>query len=79
MKQIVVVSGNQIGVIADISRILSENGINIERLDTSGSKSHGAVILTTSNYDKALKTRNTRLWQSPQRKTTRCANCSKMC
>lgn len=58
MKQIVVVSGNQIGVIADISRILSENKINIERLDTSGSKPHGAVILTTDNYDKALKILN---------------------
>ncbi|MCY4046485.1 MAG: ACT domain-containing protein, partial [Candidatus Dadabacteria bacterium] len=58
MKQIVVVSGNRIGVIADISGILSGNGINIERLDTSGSKEHGAVILTTDNYDKALKILN---------------------
>ncbi len=58
MKQIVVVTGNRIGAIADISRILSEKGINIERLDTSGSKSHGAVILKTDNYDKALKALN---------------------
>ncbi len=58
MKQIVVVSTNEIGVIANISRVLSEKGINIERLDTSGSKSYGAVIITTDNYDEALKVLN---------------------
>ena len=54
MKQIVVVSDNRVGVIADISRLLSDAGINIERLDTSGTKSHGAVVITTDNYDEAL-------------------------
>ncbi len=58
MKQIVVVANNKMGVIADISQVLSERGINIEQLDTSGSKSHGAVILTTDNYDEALKVLN---------------------
>ncbi len=58
MKQIIVVSGNTMGVIADISKILSKKGINIERLDTSGTKSHGAVILTTDRYDEALKVLN---------------------
>lgn len=54
MKQIVVVSDNRVGVIADISRLLSDAGINIERLDTSGTESHGAVVITTDNYDEAL-------------------------
>ncbi len=56
MKQIVVISTNRVGVIADISRILAEKNINIEQLDTSGFSSHGAVIIKTDNYDKALKT-----------------------
>lgn len=58
MKQIVVVSGNEVGVIAEISRVLSEKNVNIEWLDTSGTKSHGAVILTTDKYDEALKALN---------------------
>ncbi|MGI9558274.1 MAG: hypothetical protein ACR2NQ_01215 [Thermodesulfobacteriota bacterium] len=58
MKQIVVVSRNKVGVIADISRVLSGKGINIERLDTSGLSSHGAVVIATDSYDKALKALN---------------------
>lgn len=58
MRQIVVISENRIGVIAEISRVLSERGVNIERLDTSRTETHGAVVLTADDYDAALRALN---------------------
>ena len=55
MKQITVISDNRVGLIADISRVLSERGINIETIDASDCGTHATVILTTDNYDEALK------------------------
>lgn len=57
MKQIVIISDDRPGTIADISRALSERGINIETIntDTSSTRGDAVVILTTDNYDEALK------------------------
>ncbi len=57
MKQIVVISDNRPGIIADISRALSERGINIETINTAtgGTRGGAVVILTADDYDEALK------------------------
>ena len=46
---------NQVGVIADISKLLAEADINIETLDAeSTGDDDGVVILTTNDPDHAL-------------------------
>ena len=55
MKQIVVLSEDRVGVIADISRALSDAGINIEGIDTTVVEAHVVVAITTDKYDEALK------------------------
>ena len=62
MKQIVIISDDRPGAIADISRVLAEKGINIETIntDTSSPRGEAVVVLTTDNYDEALSAlRNT--------------------
>lgn len=54
MRRIVIVAGNEIGVIADISRLLADNGINIETLDADSHGAHGMIVLTTDQSDEAL-------------------------
>ncbi len=55
MKQIVIIVENKVGVIADISRLLSEHNINIERIDAVGEEEAGTIVLSTDNYDAALR------------------------
>ena len=45
---------NQVGVIADISKLLGEADINIETLDAESTGDDGIVILTTDHPDRAL-------------------------
>lgn len=45
---------NEVGVIAEISKTLADNGINIETLDAESGDDDGVVILTTDNSDSAL-------------------------
>ncbi len=54
MNRIIVMVDNQVGIIADIARALSEAGINMESINTETAGDQGAVILTTDNYDHAL-------------------------
>jgi hypothetical protein len=54
MNRIIVMVDNQVGIIADIARALSEAGINVESINTETAGDQGAVILTTDNYDHAL-------------------------
>ena len=54
MKRIVIVAGDEVGVIADISRLLADNGINIETLDADSHGDHGMIVLTTDQSDEAL-------------------------
>ena len=54
ITRIVVMANNQVGVIADITTVLANAGINLESIDTEASGEQGAVILTTDNSDRAL-------------------------
>ena len=55
MNRIIVLARNEVGVIADISRALADEGINIETIDAEGLDEKGAVILTTDANDEALR------------------------
>ena len=52
--RIVVIANNQVGVIADITALLADAGINVESINTEVNNDQGTVILTTDNSDHAL-------------------------
>ena len=54
ITRIVVIASNEVGVIADITAILANAGINLESINTEVSSEQEAVILTTDNSDRAL-------------------------
>ena len=54
ITRIVVMADNQVGVIADITAVLANAGINLESINTEANSEHGAVVLTTDNSDHAL-------------------------
>ena len=54
ITSIVVMANNQVGVIADITAILANAGINLESINTDASSEQEAVALTTDNSDRAL-------------------------
>ena len=54
MKQIIIVTDNRPGVVAEISKVLGERGINIETLAAETMEETGVVILTVDRYDEAL-------------------------
>ena len=55
MSRIIVMARNEIGVIADISRALADEGINIETISAEALDEKGVVTLTTDSYDDALR------------------------
>lgn len=55
MTRIVVMAANEVGVIADISRVLADSGINIETISAEALGDKGAVTLTADDYDGALR------------------------
>ena len=55
MNRIIVVARNEVGVIADISRALADEGINIETISAEGLDRKGVITLTTDSYDDALR------------------------
>ena len=54
ITRIVVMANNQVGVIADITTLLANAGINLESINTEASSEQEAVVLTTDNSDRAL-------------------------
>ncbi len=56
MPRIIVMAKNEVGVIADISRVLADNEINIETISTDALDDKGSISLTTDDYDGALRT-----------------------
>ena len=54
LDRIVILANNQVGVIADITKILADAGINLESINTEATEEQGALILTTDNTDHAL-------------------------
>ena len=55
MPRIIVMAKNEVGVIADISRVLADNDINIETISTDALDDKGSISLTTNDYDGALR------------------------
>ena len=55
MNRIIVMAKNEVGVIADISRALADEGINIDTISAEGLAEKGVVTLTTDSYDNALR------------------------
>ena len=55
MPRIIVMAKNEVGVIADISRVLADNEINIETISTEALDDKGSISLTTNDYDGALR------------------------
>jgi hypothetical protein len=54
LKQITVVAESSPGLLAQVSEILAERGINIETLDAETVQDYGVVIFTVDRYDEAL-------------------------
>lgn len=54
MKQITIIAPRQDGLVARISSVLAQAGINIESLDASDVKDTDIVILTVDKYNEAL-------------------------
>ena len=55
MNRIIIMVKNEVGVIADISRTLADEGINIETISAEGINETGAITLTTNAYDEAIR------------------------
>lgn len=54
MKEIVIITQNRAGLVADISDALAARGINIETLDAEDAHDLAVVSLTVDRYDEAL-------------------------
>ena len=54
MPRIIVMAQNEVGVIADISRVLADSSINIETISVEALGDKGSISLTTDDYDGAL-------------------------
>ncbi len=55
MKEIVIVTDNRAGLLADISKNLGERGINIETIDAEEIHDTAVIELTVDRYDEALQ------------------------
>ena len=55
MSRIIVMAKNEIGVIADISRVLADSHINIETISVEALDDKGTITLTADDYDGALR------------------------
>ncbi len=55
MNRIIIIANNEVGVIADISRVMADNDINIETMTAQGPGENGVVTLTTDDNDAALR------------------------
>ncbi len=57
-KEIVVVVGNKIGVLADLSKIVSDHGINIEAVAGYADNKEAKIMLVTNDNLRALDALN---------------------
>ena len=55
MTRIIIAAKNEVGVIADISRVLADAAINIETISAEALGDKGVITLTTDDYDGALR------------------------
>ena len=56
--RIIIMVNNEVGVLADITRILADARINVESINTQSGGDRGAVILTADDTDRALAVLN---------------------
>jgi len=54
MREIVIITQNRAGLVADISDALAARGVNIESLDAEDAHDLAVVSLTVDRYDEAL-------------------------
>ena len=56
MQRIIVSVKNEVGVIAELTTLLADQGINIVGIDAEGSDESGVIVITTEDdvHDKAL-------------------------
>ena len=55
MTRIIIMAANEVGVIADISRVLADADINIETISAEALGDKGVITLTTDDHDGALQ------------------------
>ena len=55
MSRIIVMAKNEVGVIADISRALADEGINIETISAEALDEKGVITLTADAHDEAIR------------------------
>ena len=58
MNRIVIMANNEVGVIADIAKVLADVGINLETINTETAGDQGAIVLTVYDTDHALSVLN---------------------
>ncbi len=51
MQRIIINVKNEVGVIADLTTLLADQGINIIGIDTEGSDESGVVVISTEDAD----------------------------
>ena len=54
VQRIIVMADNEVGVIADITKALADESINVESINAQVIGEQGTIILTTDRYDHAL-------------------------
>ncbi len=55
MKQIIIISEDRPGVVAEISEAMAAAGVNIETISAETVAGSGVTILTVDQYDEALR------------------------
>ena len=58
MNRIIIMANNEVGVIADITKVLADVGINLETINTETAGDKGAIVLTVDDTDHALSALN---------------------
>ena len=58
MNRIIIMANNEVGVIADIAKVLADVGINLETINTETAGDKGAIVLTVDDTDHALSALN---------------------
>ena len=57
-ERIIIMVSNEVGVLAGITGVLAQAGINVESMNTQTAGDRGAVILTADDPDRALAVLN---------------------
>jgi hypothetical protein len=55
MKQIIIISEDRPGVVAEVSEAMAAAGVNIETIDAETVAGSGVTIMTVDKYDEALR------------------------